>query len=95
MSNVAGKAYGMIVITPLAKRLGWTNKWVFRFGRSFPGILAGLIGLKFIHFARWVIIPKDAWPTLTDKNEKWSNENYSKNLVPTTYINTLMTLIYI
>lgn len=70
MSNVAGKAYGMIVITPLAKRLGWTNKWVFRFGRSFPGILAGLIGLKFIHFARWVIIPKDAWPTLSDECEK-------------------------
>lgn len=69
MSNVAGKAYGMIVITPLAKRLGWANKWVFRFGRSFPGILAGLIGLKFIHFARWVIIPKDAWPTLTDDRE--------------------------
>jgi hypothetical protein len=66
VSNVAGKAYGMIVITPLAKRLGWTNKWVFRFGRSFPGILAGLIGLKFIHFARWVIITKDAWPTLCD-----------------------------
>lgn len=70
MSNVAGKAYGMIVITPLAKRLGWTNKWVFRFARSFPGILAGLIGLRFIHFARWVIIPKDAWPTLTEKKEK-------------------------
>lgn len=70
MSNVAGKAYGMIVITPLAKRLGWTNKWVFRFGRSFPGILKGLIGLKFIHFARWVIIPKDAWPTLCKDKEK-------------------------
>jgi hypothetical protein len=70
VSNVAGKAYGMIVITPLAKRLGWTNKWVFRFGRSFPGILAGLIGLKFIHFARWVIITKDAWPTLCDEKEK-------------------------
>ncbi|WP_298301854.1 hypothetical protein [uncultured Erythrobacter sp.] len=70
MSNVAGKAYGMIVITPLAKRLGWTNKWVFRFGRSFPRTLAGLIGLKFIHFARWVIIPKDAWPTLCEDKEK-------------------------
>jgi hypothetical protein len=70
VSNVAGKAYGMIVITPLAKRLGWTNKWVFRFGRSFPGILKGLIGLKFIHFARWVIIPKDAWPTLCEDTEK-------------------------
>ncbi len=70
MSNVAGKAYGMNVITPLAKRFGWANKWVFRFARSFPGTLGGLIGLKFIHFARWVIIPKDAWPTLGEEKER-------------------------
>ncbi|MEM1053157.1 MAG: hypothetical protein AAGI28_13790 [Pseudomonadota bacterium] len=70
MSNVAGKAYGMIVITPLAKRLGWINRWIFRVTRCFPQSLGGLIGLKFIHFARWVIIPKNAWPTLSDRQEK-------------------------
>lgn len=69
MSNVAGKAYGMTVITPMAKRMSWANRWVFRFARSFPKILGGLIGLQFIHFARWVIIPKDAWPTLCDDKE--------------------------
>jgi len=70
MSNVAGKAYGMTVITPLSRRYGWANKWVFRFARSFPNVLGGLIGLKFIHFARWVIIPKDAWPTLGEEEER-------------------------
>lgn len=69
MSNVAGKSYGMIVITPMARRLSWLNRWVFRFARSFPGILGGLIGLRFIHFARWVVIPKDAWPSLSEEPE--------------------------
>jgi hypothetical protein len=70
MSNVAGKAYGMIVITPMAKRLGFLNRWVFRFARSYPTVLEGLIGLKFIHFARWVIIPKDGWPSPDGKPER-------------------------
>lgn len=70
MSNVAGKAYGMIVITPMAKRLGFLNRWVFRFARSYPTVLRGLIGLKFIHFARWVVIPKDAWPSPKGKPER-------------------------
>lgn len=70
MSNVAGKAYGMTVITPMASRLSWLNRWIFRFARSFPATLSGLLGLKFIHFARWVIIPKNAWPSLGEKQEK-------------------------
>lgn len=69
MSNVAGKAYGMIVITPMALRLGWLNRWIFRFARSFPVTLSGLMGLRFIHFARWVIIPRKAWPNLGEEHE--------------------------
>lgn len=64
MSNVAGKAYGMTVITPMPLSGSWLTRWIFRFARSVPSTLAGLIGLRFIHFARWVIIPKDAWPSL-------------------------------
>lgn len=62
MSNVAGKAYGMTVITPMARRWSWLNRWLFRFARAFPGTLTGLVGLRFIHFARWVIIPRHKWP---------------------------------
>lgn len=69
MSNVAGKAYGMTVITPIGSRLRWLNRWIFLFVRSFPGTLAGLLGLQFIHFARWVIIPRKAWPNLGEEAE--------------------------
>ncbi len=69
MSNVAGKAYGMTVITPMSLRLGWLNRWIFRFARSFPATLSGLMGLRFIHFARWVIIPRKAWPSLGQEQE--------------------------
>ncbi len=69
MSNVAGKAYGMTVITPMSLRLGWLNRWIFRFTRSFPATLGGLMGLRFIHFARWVIIPRKAWPSLGEERE--------------------------
>ena len=29
-----------------------------------PGTLTGLMGLKLIHFARWVLIRRDQWPDL-------------------------------
>ena len=32
--------------------------------RAMPGTLVGLLGLSFIHFARWVIIRRDQWPDL-------------------------------
>jgi len=69
MSNVAGKAYGMTVITPISLHMGWLNRWIFRFVRSFPATLAGLMGLRFIHFARWVIIPRKAWPSFGEEGE--------------------------
>jgi hypothetical protein len=74
MSNVAGKAYGMTVITPMAARFSWLNRWIFRFARAFPVTLAGLLGLKFIHFARWVIIPRNAWPSLGEEQEQLSRD---------------------
>jgi hypothetical protein len=70
MANVAGKAYGIVVITPMSLRLGWLNRWIFRFARSFPATLSGLMGLRFIHFARWAIISRKAWPSLGEDSEK-------------------------
>jgi hypothetical protein len=62
MSNVAGKAYGMNVVTPMRPGKTWANKFLFMVARAFPGTLSGLLGLSLIHFARWVIIRRDAWP---------------------------------
>ena len=63
MSNVAGKAYGMNVITPMTPSATWVNRLLFMAARAIPSTLQGLLGLSLIHFARWVIIPRDRWPT--------------------------------
>ena len=62
MSNVAGKAYGMNVITPMPPALTWINRLLFAASRAIPSTLSGLLGLSLIHFARWVIIKRDQWP---------------------------------
>lgn len=62
MSNVAGKAYAMNVITPVPPGWTWLQRLIFMFARAFPGTLSGLLGLELIHFARWVLIKRDQWP---------------------------------
>jgi hypothetical protein len=64
MSNVAGKAYAMNVLTPQKKRISWVNRFLFMFARARPNTLGGLLGLSLIHFARWVIIRRGEWPDL-------------------------------
>lgn len=74
MSNVAGKAYGMNVITPMRPWLTWLNRLLFMAARAIPSTLAGLLGLSLIHFARWVIIKRDQWPDLGQGHQKISND---------------------
>lgn len=62
MSNVAGKAYGMSLITPMRPSRTWINRFLFAAGRLLPGFLSGLLNLSIIHFARWVVIPRNSWP---------------------------------
>jgi hypothetical protein len=62
MSNVAGKAYGMNVVTPMRPSMTWLNTLLFMASRALPGTLSGLLGLSLIHFARWVMIRRDQWP---------------------------------
>lgn len=62
MSNVAGKAYAMNVLTPMPPRRTWIQNALFMIARVVPQQLSGLLGLKLIHFARWVIIRRNQWP---------------------------------
>lgn len=62
MSNVAGKAYCLNVLTPTTRWHGKVKWVVFVLVRAFPILLAGLRGLSVIHFARWAIIPPRKWP---------------------------------
>jgi hypothetical protein len=64
MSNVAGKAYGMSLLTPMRPWKTPINTFLFMVSRLTPSTLAGLLGLEIIHFARWVMIRRDQWTDL-------------------------------
>ncbi len=74
MSNVAGKAYGMNVITPMRPGKTWINRLLFMVARCQPATLSGLLGLSLIHFARWVIIRRDQWPQRGQKPQALNND---------------------
>ncbi len=74
MSNLAGKAYGMNVITPMPPSRTWINRLIFMVARLLPKTLAGLLGLSLIHFARWFIIKRDQWPTLGQAPEQLEHD---------------------
>jgi hypothetical protein len=62
MSNIAGKAYAMNVITPVPPGLSWLQQLIFMTSRALPFTLGHLLNLSLIHFARWVIIRRSDWP---------------------------------
>jgi hypothetical protein len=64
VSNIAGKAYAMNVITPVPPLCTWLQRLIFNVSRALPSNLGGLMGLSLIHFARWVTIRRDQWPDL-------------------------------
>lgn len=74
MSNIAGKAYAMNVLTPVNPRWTWLQELIFMFGRGQPASLGGLLGLKLIHFARWVLIRRDQWPDLGQGKQNLQND---------------------
>ena len=74
MSNIAGKAYGMNVLTPVPPRWTWVNELIFMVGRAFPVHLSGLLGLKLIHFARWVMVRRNQWPDLGQGPQDLQND---------------------
>lgn len=74
MSNVAGKAYGMNVITPVRPGMMWINLLIFQLSRVLVEPLNGLLGLRLIHFARWVAVRQGDWPNLGQGKEKLAND---------------------
>jgi hypothetical protein len=75
MSNIAGKAYAMNVVTPVNPRWTWLNRALFMIARLRPKSLSGLLGLSLIHFARWVVIKRDQWPDLGQGKETLNNDH--------------------
>jgi len=75
MSNIAGKAYAMNVLTPMRPSRTWVNRLIFMGARGLPKRLSGLLGLSLIHFARWVIIKRNQWPSPNDPEDEQALEN--------------------
>ncbi|WP_193140384.1 hypothetical protein [Meridianimarinicoccus sp. MJW13] len=74
MSNIAGKAYAMNVVTPSKPRVTWLNRLIFMVARGVPKVLSGLLGLSLIHFARWIVIKRDQWPDLGQGKQDIQND---------------------
>lgn len=74
MPNVAGKAYAMNVVTPMRPWRTWFNFFSFMLARCIPGSLGGLLGLSFIHFARWAIVKRSQWPDLGQGKQQLKND---------------------
>jgi hypothetical protein len=65
MSNIAGKAYAMNVVTPLRWYTAWWNRLVFWVAGKRPSTTLGLQTLSLIHYARWVIVMPNQFPRLS------------------------------
>ena len=74
MSNIAGKAYAMNVITPSRPVCTWLNRLIFMVSRGLPNTLGGLLGLSLIHFARWILVKRDEWPDLGQGKQSVKND---------------------
>ena len=64
MSNINGKVYAMNAITPMKPWKTWILRNIFLILGLFKSAQADLINLKFIQFARWVIVPAGSFPYL-------------------------------
>ncbi len=76
MSNIAGKAYAMNVITPIKPSKTWLMRFVFMLFRSIPSTLNGLLGLSIIHFARWTVVTRDQWPDMGEIDKQNLQNDY-------------------
>jgi hypothetical protein len=65
MSNIAGKAYAMNVITPLPWYEAWITRLIFKIATLRPTYTIGLVTLSLIHYARWVVIGPKHFPRLS------------------------------
>jgi hypothetical protein len=64
MSNINGKVYALNVITPMKPWKTWILRVAFFVLDHVKSLQGDLINLSFIEFARWVIVPRNAFPLL-------------------------------
>jgi hypothetical protein len=64
MSNINGKVYAMNAVTPMKTWKTWILRTIFFVLGHVKPLQNDLIDLSFIEFARWVIVPRNAFPFL-------------------------------
>ena len=67
MANIYGKAYAMNTISPMKPWKTYILRLFFFIWQHYKPLGNGLVELSFIHFARWVIVPRYAFPRLSDR----------------------------
>src|SRR6185437_16004940 len=67
MTNINGKAYAMNAITPMKPWKTPILRFIFFLLGLIKPLQKNLKNLSFIHFARWVIIGRNSFPRLSDK----------------------------
>lgn len=70
MTNINGKAYAMNAITPMKPWKTPILKLAFFLLGVIKPAQKKLKDLSFIHFARWVVIGRDQFPRLSDKQPR-------------------------
>ena len=64
MTNINGKTYAMNAVTPMKPWKTPILRILFFVLRKLTFLQKGLKGLSFIHFARWVVVPRAKFPQL-------------------------------
>jgi hypothetical protein len=67
MTNINGKAYAMNAITPMKPWKTPILRFIFFVLGIWKAKQQDLKNLSFIHFARWVLVPRHAFPRLSDQ----------------------------
>ena len=70
MSNINGKLYAMNAITPMKPWKTRILRLIFFLLWHIKSKQADLINLSFIQFARWVIIPRNRFPSLSSDQKQ-------------------------
>ncbi len=67
MTNINGKAYAMNAITPMKRWKTPFLRGIFWLLGAIKPAQADLKNLSFIHFARWVIVRRNGFPRLSER----------------------------
>jgi hypothetical protein len=66
LTNITGKTYAMNAITPMKPWKTWMLRAFFFILGHVAFLREGLVNLSFIHFARWVVVPRHGFPHVSD-----------------------------